>query len=928
MKSIYLIVVLLAFSTMLCSMIIDVPDDYPTIQQGIDAAADTDTVLVADGIYDENINFLGKAITVASNFLIDADESHIENTIINGSTPINPDFGSVVTFMSYEDTTSVITGFTLTEGTGFYRTSSNTRVGGGIICDNSSPKIISNITTNNTADYGGGINIYENCNAYLEGNIISNNTSFINSGGVNIVYSSPTLINNIISGNSANQQGAGISAWDSSPVLINNIISYNTAGTDISGLAIASGGTTTIQNCLIYGNSAGGSVGGILVQDSEAEITNCVISGNSATAGDGIYLFDNSTLDLTNTIITGNEGEGINFDGQHNVNIQYCDFHDNQNDFTGNVPPGLGVITGYNQYGTPCDVFVNIFEDPLFTGNIEDPFSLSFLSPCIDSGIQDTTGLNLPPFDIIGNDRITDGRGDGFAFIDMGAYEFPGYGMYIDVPEECQTIQAGIDAAVNGNTVLVAEGTYFENINFTGKLITVASNFLIDGDESHIENTIINGSQPINTDYGSVVTFMSYEDTTSVLTGFTLTEGLGNDVPGIGTVGGGIFVDSSSPSIISNIITNNSADHIGGLHCMNDSNPRIINNVITNNFGIIEIGGLAFAFDSDAYVEGNIIRANTDLGTLSNGAGGITLNSSSPTFINNIIMDNHADDSAGGIYMCLNSCPVFINCIISGNTTNEIGGGLKINNSNITMINTIMEGNEAVEGAGIYFDQPGNVDIQYCDFYNGGNDFGGNVQPGLGDYSYVNQYGTPCDEFFNISEDPLFVGTGDHPLSLLEYSPCIDAGDATGLNLPLYDIIGNDRIVDGRGDGFVFIDMGAYEFEPDSIGVDDENIQYSKEKIQLSNYPNPFHSSTTISFSTTEHTENLEIGIYNVKGQKVKTFENLECINHVNAKSTQSLYSITWNGKDDNNKPVQSGVYFYKLKSGEREKTKRMLIMR
>ena len=92
----------------------------------------------------------------------------------------------------------------------------------------------------------------------------------------------------------------------------------------------------------------------------------------------------------------------------------------------------------------------------------------------------------------------------------------------IHVPADYSTIQAGIDAAQNGNIVLVDDGTYLENINFNGKAITVASNFIIDEDTNHISNTIIDGSQPSNPDSASVVTFESGEDTTSVLYGFKI----------------------------------------------------------------------------------------------------------------------------------------------------------------------------------------------------------------------------------------------------------------------------------------------------------------------------------------------------------------------------------------------------------------------
>ena len=126
-----LICFLLITCITLSAQIIHVPGDQPTIQVGITAAQNGDTILVDDRTYIENINFKGKAITVASHFLVDSNETHIENTIIDGSQPTNPDSGSVVVFNSGEDTTSILCGFTITGGTGTYDPFP-ARVGGGI----------------------------------------------------------------------------------------------------------------------------------------------------------------------------------------------------------------------------------------------------------------------------------------------------------------------------------------------------------------------------------------------------------------------------------------------------------------------------------------------------------------------------------------------------------------------------------------------------------------------------------------------------------------------------------------------------------------------------------------------------------------------------------------------------------------------------
>jgi len=89
-------------------------------------------------------------------------------------------------------------------------------------------------------------------------------------------------------------------------------------------------------------------------------------------------------------------------------------------------------------------------------------------------------------------------------------------------------------------------------------------------------------------------------------------------------------------------------------------------------------------------------------------------------------------------------------------------------------------------------------------------------------------------------------------------------------------------------------------------------------EIRLSNFPNPFNPKTTISFElNTENTEGTEIVIYNIKGQKIRQYSIL---------NIQS--SIVWDGKDDNNQPVSSGIYFYRLEAGNYTSTKRMIFLK
>src|SRR6266403_4690335 len=166
-------------------------------------------------------------------------------------------------------------------------------------------------------------------------------------------------------------------------------------------------------------------------------------------------------------------------------------------------------------------------------------------------------------------------------------------GKIINVPADQPTIQAAINATTNGDTVLVSPGTYNENINFNGKAITLKS-------ASGPKNTVINGGT-----IDVVVKFVTSEGLSSVLDGFTITNGNGL----------GIFILSSSPIIQRNIITSNSGCPGAGINVGNGS-PLIKNNTITNNaqltcFGGTDGGGISVGGQTaEAHIIGNTISGN------------------------------------------------------------------------------------------------------------------------------------------------------------------------------------------------------------------------------------------------------------------------------------------------------------------------------
>lgn len=416
----------------------------------------------------------------------------------------------------------------------------------------------------------------------------------------------------------------------------------------------------------------------------------------------------------------------------------------------------------------------------------------------------------------------------------------------INVPEDQSTIQSGIDTASPGDTVLVAPGTYLENVNFNGKNILLTSHYLFDADTNFIHLTIIDANQT-----GSGVIFLNGEEPDARIQGFTVTNGTGTLWDGQSDfyMGGGIVCKDSNPTMTNLIISSNWANRGGGIY-IRDCTPildhlRIINNtvgggnndegagmyfwganptctnleIVSNHSTDDDGGGMALNRSSAPTFENILIKNNTcvsrgggifawDYGNASfknvqiignqagnlGGAAHLDANCS-PTFEDALIIGNQALGSGtggGAFYLYDNANPVFINATFYGNTTPAQGGALRVlSDSEPTLVNTIIWENSPHQ---ISLDNSSGINIAYSDIEGGIEEIGSN------DLENILIYDN------NMDEDPLFENPDFGEFSLQGGSPCIDAGTA------FYSINGN-VIIDLAPEeyGGSAPDMGAVE---------------------------------------------------------------------------------------------------------------------
>jgi len=315
--------------------------DYTTIQAAINAALAGDTIIVCPWTYVENIEFDGKDITVRS---IDiSDPTIVAATIIDGRGS-----GSVVRF--YRGDTSILGGFTIRNG--------NAYSGGGIDVIESSPTIVGNTITGNTADGGGGISVVYYSDPTITGNTIEANQAD-NGGGIYVDGSSPTLTGNTITGNDAVYGGGIHIYYYSDPTIIGNTITGNTADGG-GGISVTNNSFPIISENTINDNDAAGSGGGIYVTNNSFPIIseNTINDNDAAGFGGGIYLHGSDSTIEDNTINdnTADYGGGIHVYGYSDPTIEDNIINDNTASSNGggiyvgnnsDLLPAIGRPTGW-----------------------------------------------------------------------------------------------------------------------------------------------------------------------------------------------------------------------------------------------------------------------------------------------------------------------------------------------------------------------------------------------------------------------------------------------------------------------------------------------------------------------------------------------------------------------------------------------------
>jgi len=528
------------------------------------------------------------------------------------------------------------------------------------------------------------------------------------------------------------------------------------------------------------------------------------------------------------------------------------------------------------------------------------------------------------------------------------------------------TIQTAIDSSSDGDTVLVAAGSYCDTINFVGKNIVVASHFIIDQDEAFVDSTILgitydNYYNGDCADFFDGIKFINGEDSSAVLTGFTITSTFGR-----------------SP-----------------IQCV-DSSPTLSYLTLRDNYTNDDGGGAIYLVNSNSNLENLIIKDNSK-GSHNYGGAGIFAENSFISINNSLIANNfsssppHNDDTLTGGIVAMNSILELDNNTFYGNSGEFYGGAIHFDTSSSGIItNSIFWENEGPEGI------TGVATITYS-IVQGGWDGEGNIDadplfcnPDSGDYALATNspcvgtgedgenmgaFGVGCgiqvDWDFSLSEPVIEVmGTdnvwnpgdtisvemdfcnntdiahnwypgvtieSDSSLTSLHighiwfYAMFADECHAISWGTIANTSLISDTIVEFRAypEALNCQNQPEYCINGDTLTfevpivvqvISAEPEPFTPEEFSLrQNYPNPFNPVTTLRYDLPEN-GHVNITIYDMLGRELKTL--------INQTQDAGFKSVIWDATNDYGKPVSAGIYLYQIQAGEYISTKKMVLLK
>ncbi len=554
-------------------------------------------------------------------------------------------------------------------------------------------------------------------------------------------------------------------------------------------------GDANLVNCTIVDNTASDSGGGIFCNQGGVILTHCTVANNwAASQGGGI--FSRESIILRSCIVAdnyGGQGPDIYLDPTYSTTVQTlraCVVTDNttvQAEFPLGSPNVNGDYVGVSANLSPLGDY----------GGRTLTMPPRADSPAVDATTPITVD-ELPEEEIVEYQSVTlDQRGaprDVAGSTDIGAVELQldERIQNLDTLEFYPTIQSAISAAVNGQEIVIAPGTYGEAIDLLGKSITLR------GGSGNAADVIIDASGLSD----SVVRCTSGEGSATVIESVTLTGGAGSAGPHGSFCGGGILCVNSSPTLNDCVFQSNSASFGAGLYCSNSS-PGVSRCTFINNTASVDGGGMFCSSASGAVA--------TNCGFFGNSAdegGGVALElGSNAALISCLFSGNTADNGAG--LANDGSSPNVTNCTFSGNTAAVTGGAIRnANAGSPTVTNGVLWGNAPTEITTI----SGTPVVTYSTVEGG--------YPGLA----------------NSGSDPLLVdpngadsifGTLDDDPSLSFDSPASDAGNNSAVSGLSLDVGGNPRIVDNAQvtdtgappASAPYVDRGAFEYQPPFLTV-------------------------------------------------------------------------------------------------------------